>query len=151
MDKDSLMTEQEQRQKVIDIALTWEKTRYHHAARVKGVGVDCVNFVAAVYEEAGLVPHMVFPYYPPDFMNHRSEEKILNVILQYAVPVETPGPGDIALFKFGRSGSHVAIVIEWPLIIHAYADIGVVVRSDVERIERLKTRLMGCYSFWGKK
>ena len=35
-------------------------------------------------------------------------------------------PGDIALFRFGRTFSHGAIVTDWPRLIHAYWAIGVV-------------------------
>jgi cell wall-associated NlpC family hydrolase len=47
-------------------------------------------------------------------------------LLRYARPVAAPEPGDIALFRFGRTYSHGAIVTEWPRLIHAYWSIGVV-------------------------
>ena len=31
-----------------------------------------------------------------------------------------PGPGDVAVFRFGRTFSHGAIVTDWPRLIHAY-------------------------------
>jgi len=37
-----------------------------------------------------------------------------------------PLPGDIALFRFGRTFSHGAIVTDWPRLVHAYWNIGVV-------------------------
>jgi cell wall-associated NlpC family hydrolase len=48
-------------------------------------------------------------------------------VLGYAREIDgPPSPGDIALFRFGRTYSHGAIVTEWPRLIHAYWQIGVV-------------------------
>ena len=46
--------------------------------------------------------------------------------------VEGPLPADIALWRFGRCFSHGAIIIDWPLVIHAYAGRGCVL-EDVSR------------------
>ena len=64
------MSETEQRQRVVDVARTWLGTPYHSAARVKGVGVDCLTVLAEVYHEAGIIGHVDIPYYPNDFMLH---------------------------------------------------------------------------------
>jgi hypothetical protein len=37
-----------------------------------------------------------------------------------------PKPGDVAVFRYGRTYSHGAIVIAWPRLIHAYWQRGVV-------------------------
>jgi hypothetical protein len=63
-----------------------------------------------------------------------------------AESVETPLPGDIALFQFGRCVSHGALVIEWPLVLHAYIDHGAVVLTDVSKSAALQERLRGFYS-----
>jgi cell wall-associated NlpC family hydrolase len=91
--------------------------------RVRGVGADCLTLLAEVYEQAGLVPHIEVPYYPQQFMLHNGAERYLEGLLQYAVEVEgPPKPGDIALWKFGRCFSHAAIVVQWPLVVHAYVN-----------------------------
>jgi|SRR5579859_939565 len=41
-------------------------------------------------------------------------------------------PGDFVLYQFGRTWSHGAIVVEWPLIIHAVVQHGVIL-SDGEK------------------
>ena len=61
------MIEQEQRDAVLAEAATWIGTKHHNGARLKGVGVDCGQFPLAVYEAAGLLPHIVPDRYPPDF------------------------------------------------------------------------------------
>ncbi|HYL49488.1 MAG TPA: hypothetical protein VET84_09005 [Stellaceae bacterium] len=45
-------------------------------------------------------------------------------------------PGDIALWRFGRCFSHGAIVIEWPVVIHAYLGRGCVL-EDAAKAEWL--------------
>ena len=45
--------------------------------------------------------------------------------------VETPEPGDMAVWKIGRAYAHGAIVVGWPLVIHAYQPEGRVVESDI--------------------
>lgn len=114
--------QEEKRARVVKTAHEWLGTPYHTGGRVKGVGADCLTLLAGVFEEAGLVGHMEIPYYPNDWHLHRAAERYLNGLLQYAHEVSEPLPGDIALWKFGRCFSHGAIVVQWPVIIHAYVD-----------------------------
>lgn len=135
---------------VCAIARSWLGTPYHHRGRVKGAGVDCAMFPLEVYREAGLIPDLEIPYYPQDWMMHRSEEVYLDIVLQVAAEVSgdrlqgtencpttcslspvTCFPGDFVLYHFGRTWSHGAIVFEWPLIIHAVVHRGVIL-SDGE-------------------
>jgi hypothetical protein len=116
----------------------WLRTPFHHHARVKvdsqgRGGVDCINLLCAVYEEVGLIDHVELPYYPPDFMLHRSEERMLAGVLAMGHEVSSPEPGDVALFRFGRCYSHGAIVTRWPEVIHAIAALGVVIRGDATK------------------
>jgi len=115
------MTIQSERQAIISEAASWVGTPYHHAGRVKGAGVDCLTLLACVFENAGMIPPVDIPHYPPDWHMHRSQELYLGGLLEYCAEVEgPPEPADIALWKFGRCYSHGAIVIAWPLILHAY-------------------------------
>src|SRR5215471_11779007 len=92
-----------QRQAVLAEAIEWLQTPYHHAARVKGAGVDCLTLLAEVYERAGIIPHVEIPFYPPDWHLHRDAERYLEGVMQYAREIDgPPQPGDIAIFKFGR-------------------------------------------------
>ena len=117
------------RQAVVAEAATWLGTPFHHAARVKGKdgGVDCLMLLAEVYERAGAAPHVDPPFYVPDWHLHRDAERYLEGLTRYAREIAgPPQPGDIALFRFGRTFSHGAIVTGWPRLIHAYWSIGVV-------------------------
>jgi cell wall-associated NlpC family hydrolase len=108
------------RQAVIQEARSWVGTPYHHAGQVKGAGVDCLTLLACVFAGAGMIEKPKIPHYPHDWHMHRSEERYLTGVADLCVEVEAPMPADIAVWKFGRCFSHGAIVVEWPIIIHAY-------------------------------
>ena len=121
-DRDSAM-----RAAVVAEAESWIGTPFHHAARVKGAGVDCLMLLAEVYERADVARHVEPPFYVPDWHLHQGAERYLEGLLHHARPIDGPPlPGDIALFRFGRTFSHGAIVARWPRLIHAYWSIGVV-------------------------
>ncbi len=107
------------REAVIAEARSWLGTPFHHQGRLKGVGVDCGQLLAAVYEAGcGMAP-MDFGFYPRDWFNHASDERYMEQVASRCMAVEKPLPGDIALFRIGRAYAHGAIVIEWPTVIHA--------------------------------
>jgi cell wall-associated NlpC family hydrolase len=146
------MTEQEQRAAVVKEALSWLGTPHHHHARVKGAGVDCGLILAEVYHAAGVAPAIDPGDYVHDWHLHRDEPIYLRTLEQYASKIEgLPQPGDIALFRYGRSPSHGAIVIEWPTILHAYIQAGGVVLDDAIGNAELKERFVGIWSPWAKE
>ena len=108
------------RRAVLREAETWLGTPYHHMARIKGAGVDCLTFLAEVYAAAGVIePVKEIPFYRLDFMRHQSDESYLDALLARGHEVEAPLPADVVLYKWGRVFSHGGIVVEWPRIIHA--------------------------------
>jgi cell wall-associated NlpC family hydrolase len=117
------------RQQVIDEAMTWRGTPWHHAANIKGAGVDCGYFPLEVYAACGLILPSVVDAYPADWALHRDEERYLAVVERYCRPVDVPLPADIVVYQYGRSYSHGGIVIEWPRIIHAVMGSGVVLAA----------------------
>lgn len=115
---------------VVAEAESWLGTKYHHMGRLKGVGADCLTILAEVYERADIIGHVDIPFYPGDWALHRDAERYLEGVLQYAHEIEgPPEPGDIAVWKFGRTYSHGAIVTAWPRVIHSFVGVGVV-RGD---------------------
>jgi NlpC/P60 family putative phage cell wall peptidase len=105
---------------VVAEAESWIGTPFHHHARIKGAGVDCLHLLAEVYERAGLIAHVAPEHYPADWHLHRDAERFLDGLTRYAREIEgPPDPGDVALFRFGRVFSHGAIVVAWPRLIHA--------------------------------
>lgn len=144
------MSEQEQRAAVIAEARTWMRTPWHHMGRIKGAGVDCGMLLAEVYAAAGVVePLPPFEHYTADWMLHRSEEQFTAWLQKYCREIEAPAPADIVLFRFGRTASHGAIVVEWPIVIHAYRQEGGVVVSDAS-MGRLAGREVSYFSPWGR-
>src|SRR4029078_6925542 len=90
------------RRAVLREAESWIGTPFHHAARVKGAGVDCLMLLAEVYERAGVSRRIEPPFYVPDWHLHRDAERYMEGLLRYARSADVPEPGDIALFRFGR-------------------------------------------------
>ena len=136
---------------VVTEARKWIGTPYHSGARVIGVGVDCGQLLIGVYENAGVIPagDCEPGAYAFDWHLHRSEEKYLHWVQKYCDIIDgDPLPGDIAVFQFGRCVSHAGIVTEWPRIIHAYVDMGVI-ESDINEAllcePNGKSRLRGIY------
>jgi cell wall-associated NlpC family hydrolase len=124
----------EQRNNIVRAAKEWLGTPYHHHARVKGAGADCAMFPLAVYQECGVLPREYAPpHYSVQWHLHRSEELYLNEIEKFVVEINAPPrPADFVVFRFGRTYSHGAIVVEWPIVIHAYIPHGVLL-SDALR------------------
>lgn len=131
------MSEALERQAVVDEALSWLRTPYHHHGRIKGPGggVDCLMLLAEVFERSGLVDRVEPGNYARDWHLHRNEEAYMQGLMRYAVqrePGELPDAGDIVLFRFGRTYSHGAIVVEAAAqvprvaVVHSYIGLGVI-------------------------
>ena len=120
---------------VVEVAKSWIGTPWHHAARIKGAGVDCAQLLIGVYVEAGLVESFETEAYPMDWMLHREEEKFLSYVDQHMNPVALPSAGDTAVWVYGRCFSHAAIVVDWPVLIHAYRKERGVVWGDATKGE----------------
>lgn len=108
------------RERIKAEAMTWIGTPWHHAARVKGAGVDCVNFLIAVYSRIGLMPNIKLAHYPHDWHMHRDEPKFLNGLAEHCDKVDDVMTGDIVMFKYGRHAAHGAIYIGDNKIVHAW-------------------------------
>jgi len=114
-----------QRAAVVAEALSWIGTPYHHEARLKGVGVDCAQLLVGVFSAPGvaLIPPIEIAHYPHDWHLHRAAERYLAQVLEHAGEIPGPPlPGDVVLWRIGRCYSHGAIVIRWPVVVHAYVD-----------------------------
>ncbi len=149
------MTEADERKRFVKAALSFRDTPYHHAARIKGVGIDCATMLVMAGHEAGLVSDISLPDYSPQWMLHRSEELYLQILSRYCCEIAPPAqPGDIAIWRVGRTFSHAAVVVEWPQIVHALVN-RKVATDDAEKTMWLKfdgdaPRPMKLFSFWGR-
>lgn len=137
------------RASIIDEAMRWINTPFHHEARVINAGVDCANLLVAVFSAVGLMPNIELDPYPQDWHLHRDKKRFIDVLSIYAYPITAAEvlPGDVAMWKYGRQEAHGSIVVAWPTIIHAWRDAGAVVKTETER-SPLAGRLSG---FWRMK
>lgn len=112
-----------QRSAVVCEAMTWLRTPYAHAQDIKGVGVDCVMLLARVFAQAGVLPFIDPRPYSRQWFLHRGEERYLRGLCAQAVEIAEVDarPGDIALYRFGRCYAHAALIMAWPVIVHAFA------------------------------
>jgi cell wall-associated NlpC family hydrolase len=128
------MTDAEQRVAVIAEAMTWLRTPFHHEGRIKGTrgGVDCAMFVAEVFERTGIVPRFPIAHYPRDWHLHRTDERFLGYIRQWAREVEVPEPADIVAYHIGHCFAHAAIITArgWPHVIHSDMEARCVTLAD---------------------
>lgn len=127
------LQEQSGRSRVVEEAKTWIGTPYHHAASVKGAGVDCGTLLIEVYSDAGIIERFKPRKYSRQFHLHRDEEWYKQYVETWATPVEDPKPGDLVLFKVGRLYAHGAIILDWPLVIHAMAREEFVIQDDISK------------------
>lgn len=158
------MTPDQQRQAVVDAARSWLRTPYHHGASLKGVGVDCARLIDGAFTEAGLIDPIDPGFYTHDWHLHRGEERYLAFIEKYCMRIDADEfsvneleekgwtwsiqPGDILMWRLGRTFSHGCIVTEWPNIIHSYLPERMVVEASVLNTP-MAVRPMRVYSYWG--
>jgi cell wall-associated NlpC family hydrolase len=113
-----------QRARVIEAALSWVGTPYRQLGYTKGPqgAVDCsMLLVAALVEGRVFEPFDPRPYSPTWFLA-RSEEKYLAWLGTIGEQTETPQPGDVMVFHYGRCYAHSGIIIDDNYIVHAFAD-----------------------------
>jgi cell wall-associated NlpC family hydrolase len=116
-----------QREEIVAITMTWLNTPYRGWSKVKGAGVDCGQLLAAVYQEAGLIPDdITLPTDYPLFVGlHQASTEYVDLVLQFfdEIPESEVLPGDVVVWRLTGSKSycHGAIIVEWPTcFIHAY-------------------------------
>lgn len=131
------------RDQIVEIARSWIGTPYHHQARLKGVGVDCIGLIVGVGRELGLQIEDTTDYarYP--------DGKTLGLELERQfIKTDVPRLGDILLFRVTRLPQHVGICSPIGLI-HAHMGVGRVVETGISKSWR--DRMLGAYKFPGVK
>jgi cell wall-associated NlpC family hydrolase len=148
------MTELTFRTSIVTEALTWIGTPYKQCARIKGVGCNCAQLLFGVAMNAHAIsPDSPEPrWYTPQLATHSREEKLIGYLLAYGaveITEDRVKPGDLVLYKTGKSHGHAAIVIEWPeKIIHALPPRGTQLgRVDEGRLGQFSRRY---FTLWTK-
>lgn len=154
--------EAEARVLVVREALTWVGTPFVDCADVKGPNgaVDCAMLLTRSFVDTGTVPPFDPRPYSPRWLCHRNEELFVKQLLDLGA-VEFPGPpllGDIVVWRFARTFSHGALVINADEVVHAYAADGfaTVTRRDAPLLTHVSAgslliaRPVKYFSMWSK-
>ena len=90
-------------------------TPFRHHCGVKGLGCDCIHFVARVYEEIGILKWRkdLIEDYPRDWHLHNTRERLSEAIEKELniekIELSQLMNGDIVLSHYGKAASHAAI------------------------------------------
>lgn len=125
------------RKEFVAEALSWEGTPFHHQARLKGVGCDCLGLVIGVCRQLGIPVEDQTNYRRFEQGDALAQELLRQT--QGRVKLEDILPGDIIHYKWENELSpertqHVAIYIGDGLIIHADGSLNIK-RVQKARIE----------------
>ncbi len=136
---------------MVNAARRWLGTPYHHAADVPRVGVDCAMLLVRVFVDSGVIAPFDPRPYTRDWMLHRDDERFQGWVLGSARPISEPQPGDVVLFKVGRSFAHGGVVtgIEPLTMVHAYSRAACVVEEAIDRNPDFAARERLFFSHWG--
>ena len=121
------MTREEEK-KFVEECRSWLGMKWIHGQCLKGYGVDCIQFIAAISKFMGWLDEKYeIPPYPRDWALHCAESKIEQEMGKYCRPVELSElkVGDILLYKFGRCNSHAAWYLGTGRAIHSHIKRGV--------------------------
>lgn len=103
---------------IIAQARTWLGTPFHHQARLKGKGCDCLGLVVGVVDELGLKDASGVALAAYDEVTYSRQpdgayltEKLTGLLAE--VPVAEARAGDLALFKVRENPQHLAILTDY--------------------------------------
>lgn len=103
---------------IVAQARTWLGTPFHHQARLKGKGCDCLGLVVGVVDELGLKDANGVKLAAYDEVSYSKEpngayltEKLTGLLLE--IPIEDASAGDLALFKVRENPQHLAILSDY--------------------------------------
>lgn len=129
------------RQQIVESAREWIDTPFHHQARLKGVGVDCVGLVIGVARELALI-NATFDVvgYPrvPDGTS------LMQIVREHMteIPRERMQVGDVIVVSFDRDPQHLGILGDYRhggfSIIHAAGLTGRVIETRLMFTEQMK-------------
>jgi cell wall-associated NlpC family hydrolase len=150
------------RKRFIEEAFTWVGTPFRDCADVKGRNgaVDCAMLLVRCAVDTGLVAPFDPRPYSPRWHVHRNEEKFLDILTSLgARETETPRPGDVLVFRFGRTYAHGGILVNAHEVVHAYGAAGMVIVSRLDEPllkyisfrKQLLPRPMRCFDIWSER
>lgn len=124
---------------MVQEAYEWLGTPYVHAGDIKGKNgaVDCAMILISIFKKFGFIPEDFDPRpYSPSWHLHQNEARYMAGLEQFSKQIETPRPGDIAMYRFGRHASHGAMIVSEDLLIHAHKKNGQVALCERRSMAR---------------
>ena len=137
-----------QAQDIVIQARTWLGTPFHHQARLKGKGCDCLGLIVGVVDELGLKDIHGQPLAAYDEVTYSREPdgayltQKLTALLE-EVPFTEAQAGDLALFTVRDNPQHMALLTDYEGtlgMIHCYAQARRVVEHRLD--DDWKSRLV---------
>jgi NlpC/P60 family putative phage cell wall peptidase len=114
---------------LIEDARTWLGTPYRHQGSIKGLGCDCVGFLAEVAVETRLITPQLRAEFPTDYSRQPSAGELRRLTSRHLrlVLFDSRAPGDIVLMRFAEEPQHLGMLTarEPDYVIHC-AEKGVV-------------------------
>ena len=114
---------------IVAQARSWLGTPFHHQARLKQVGCDCLGLIVGVVDELELRDKDGIKLGSYDEVTYSKEpdgayltQKLLGLLDE--VPIEDMRPGDLALFSVKENPQHLAILTDYEGgvgMIHSFA------------------------------
>lgn len=114
---------------IVAQARSWIGTPFHHQARLKKVGCDCLGLIVGVVDELELKDKNGVQLAAYDEVTYSKEpdgdyliQKLVDVLAE--IPPEEMRAGDLALFKVRENPQHLAILTDYEGglgMIHSFA------------------------------
>ncbi len=126
---------------IVTAARQWLDTPFHHQARLKGVGCDCIGLVIGVARELGMVaPDFDIAGYPrvPDGTT------LMNTARMHMTEIDRAAmaPGDVVVVSFDKDPQHFGILGDYRhgglSIIHGASNPGRVIETRLMFSEHMK-------------
>lgn len=123
----------------------WVGTPWRHRVCVKGLGADCIFFVAQVFHNLGIFDFEKAhkPDYPPDWHLHNTRELLVETIKAtlpvIEIPLDEVRNGDIVLSHYGQAASHASVYFDG-FIYHCLNPGGVIKSTFNDKSWREKMR-----------
>ncbi len=140
------------REEIVAEARSWIGTRFHHQARIKGVGVDCINLIIGVGMALDLGESKFNWDDHPEYHGYGKSPNGTLLIegcerFMKRIDRRDAKPGDILIMKFVEEPQHFVMVTEVDptYIVHAYAQMRKVVEHRYD--EAWRARTVAAYRF----
>jgi NlpC/P60 family putative phage cell wall peptidase len=97
---------------LIEDARAWLGTPYRHQGSIKGLGCDCVGFLAEVAVETRLITPQLRAEFPTDYARFPSAGELRRLTSRHLrlVPYDARAPGDIVLMRFAEEPQHLGML-----------------------------------------